>query len=156
MSYNTYINGTQIFGNNDFYQEWADFLSSKGIEIDNDGLYDGYIDDLQGMFNVIDKITQKLIDERHQQVLKGEKWFGKPMHELTDLSQSIWLDNKTPLLLYNMMMIKEAYCFLPYQVFEAVEDIIEKAEKPYIDDYKGWFCCSYKLKDGKKIHVRAS
>ena len=65
MSYRTYINGTQVFGNNDFYQEWTDFLQSKGIEIDEDGLYDGYIDDLQGMFNVIDRITQKLIDERH-------------------------------------------------------------------------------------------
>lgn len=155
MSYRTYINGTQVFGNNEFYQEWADFLSSKGIEIDEDGLYDGYIDDLQGMFNVIDKITQKLIDERHQQVLKGEKWFDKPIHELTDLSSSIWLDNKTPLLMYNMRIIEEAYCFLPYQIFKSVEDIIEEAEKPYVDDYKEWFCCSYKLKDGKKIHVRA-
>lgn len=155
MSYRTYINDTQVFGNNEFYQEWADFLLSKGIEIDEEGLYDGYIDDLQGMFNVIDRITQKLIDERHQQVLKGEKWLDKPLHELTDLSHSMWLDNKTPLLMYNMRMIAEAYCFLPYQVYKSVEDIIEETEKPYIDDYKEWFCCSYKLKDGEKIHVRA-
>lgn len=33
--------------------------------------------------------------------------------------------------------------------------IIEVAEKAYVDDYKEWFCCSYKLKDGEKIHVRA-
>ncbi len=156
MSYRTYVNDTQIFGNNEYYQEWADFLSSKGIEIDEDGLYDGYIDDLQGMFNVIDRLTQKFIDERHQRVLNGEEWLGKPLHELTDLSDSIWLDNKTPLLMYNMRMIEDAYCFLPYQVFKSVENIIEKTEKPYVDDYKHWFCCSYKLKDGEKIHVRAS
>ena len=89
-------------------------------------------------------------------MLKGEKWFGKPIHELTDLSNSIWLDKETPLLMYNMMMIEEAYCFLPYQIFKSVEDIIEKAEKTYVDDYKKWFCCSYKLKDGKRIHVYAS
>lgn len=156
MSYRTYINDTQVFGNNEYYQEWADFLSSKGIEIDEDGLYDGYIDDLQGMFNVIDKITQNLIDEKHQQVLKGEKWLDKPIHELTDLSDSMWLDNKTPLLMFNIMVIKEAYCFLPYQVFKSVENLIEKAETPYIDDCKEWLCCSYKLKEGEKIHVRAS
>ncbi len=156
MSYRTYINDTQVFGNNEYYKEWADFLSSKGIEIDEDGLYDGYIDDLQGMFNVIDKITQRLIDERHQKVLKGEKWFDEPMHELTDLSESMWLNKETPLLMYNVQMIRNAYCFLPYQVFKAVENIIERAEKSYVDDYKDWLGCSFKLKDGEKIHVRAS
>ena len=154
MSYRTRVNGVQIFGNNEGYDEWFDFLKSKGIEIDEDGLYDGYIDDLQGMFNTIDKITQRLIDERHEQVIRGEKtWDGKNYKELTDLSGSMWLDSKTPLL-FNLRMIEEAYCFLPYQVFMAVKDIIEKTDKPYIGD-KEWFCCSYKLKEGKKIHVSA-
>jgi len=155
MSYRTRVNGVQIFGNNEGYDEWFDFLKSKGIEIDEDGLYDGYIDDLQGMFNTIDKITQRLIDERHEQVIHGERtWDNKAYKELTDLSGSMWLDNKTPLLMFNMRMIKEAYCFLPYQVFMAVKDIIEEADNPYVDD-KEWYCCSYKLKEGEKIHVSA-
>ncbi len=158
MSYRTRINDTQIFGNNEFYQEWADFLSSKGIEVNEEGLYDGYIDDLQGMFDVIDRITRKLINDRHEEVLKGEKdWQGNPYRELTDLSKSMWLTNNTPLLMYNMQMIEHAYCFLPYQVFKAVEDIIEKSDKPYVsEDGKEWYFCSYKLKAGKKIHVYAS
>ena len=155
MSYRTRINDTQVFGNNEYYKEWIDFLKSEGIEIDEEGCYDGYITNLQGMFNVIDKITRRLIDERHQEVIKGEKWLdGKPLHELTDLSGSMWLDDRTPLLMFNMRMIEEAYCFLPYQVFKAVEDIIEKSETTYTD-YKEWFCCSYKLKDGERIHVHA-
>ena len=155
MSYRTYVNGTQIFGNNDGYDEWFDFLKSKGVEIDEDGLYDDYIDDLQGMFEIIDKITKQLIDERHEQVVKGEtNWNGEPYKELTDLSESIYLDDKTPILMYNIQMINHAYCFLPYQVFLAVEDIIEKADKPHIGE-KEWYFCSYKLKDGEKIHVSA-
>lgn len=157
MSYRTYINGTQIFGNNESYPEWIDFIESKGIEIDEDGIYDGYITDLQGMFNAIDRITQKLINDRHEEVLKGKKdWEGKPYRELTDLSKSMWLADNTPLLMYNMQMINHAYCFLPYQVYKAVEDIIERSDIPYIsEDGREWYCCTYKLKPGMKIHVEA-
>lgn len=60
MSYRTRINGVQIFGNNEYYQEWIDFIRSEGIKDDEDGLYDGYIENLQGMFNAIDIITRGL------------------------------------------------------------------------------------------------
>lgn len=158
MSYRTRVNEVQIFGNNDCYQEWIDFLKSEGIKIDEDYCYDGYITNLQGMFNVIDTITRGLINDRHNQVVMGElTWEGKPYKELTDLSESIWLGNETPLLMYNMQMIESAYCFLPYQVFKAVENIIEKSDIPYVSkDGKKWYCCSYKLKADKKIHVYAS
>lgn len=157
MSYRTYINHTQIFGNNESYPEWIDFLKSKGIEIDEDGIYDAYIDDLQGMFNVIDTITRKLINDRHEQVIKGEvNWDGKLYTELTDLSESMWLSDNTPLLMYNMQMINHAYCFLPYQAYRAVEDIIERSDTPYIsEDGREWYCCTYKLKPGMMIHVEA-
>lgn len=157
MSYRTYINGTQIFGNHESYPEWLYFIKSKGIEVNEDCIYDGYITDLQGMFNVIDTITRGLINDRHEEVLKGEKdWAGKPYTELTDLSKSMWLTDDTPLLKYNMEMINHAYCFLPYQAYRAVEDIIEISDKPYIsEDGREWYCCTYKLKEGKKIHVEA-
>ena len=68
----------------------------------------------------------------------------------------MWLDDKTPLLMYNMQMIENAYCFLPYQVFKAVENIIEESDVPYISaDGKKWYLCSYKLKAGNKIHIYA-
>lgn len=157
MSYRTRINGVQIFGNNAYYQEWIDFIRSEGIEVDEDGSYDGHIENLQGMFNVIDTITRGLINDRHNQVVAGElTWEGKPYTELTDLTESMWLDDKTPLLMYNMQMIENAYCFLPYQVFKAVENIIEKSDVPYVsDDGKEWYFCSYKLKSGNKIHIYA-
>ena len=73
MSYHTWINGEEIFGNNEYYDEWIDFIKSKGIEVDEDGCYEGEINDVQGIFETVDKITRRLIDERHKEVEKGEK-----------------------------------------------------------------------------------
>lgn len=128
MSYRTYIENTQVFGNNEYYKEWADFIESQGIEIGVDGDYDGEITDVQGMFDIIDKITKRLIKERHEQVEKGKTWFGKPYKELADLTDLI--DEDENILLSNMYMIDHAYCFLPYQVYKAVEDKLEKF-RPY-------------------------
>lgn len=90
MAYRTRVDGYQIFGNNDYFEEWAEFIRSNGIEISEEGIYEGEITDVQGMFDVIDKITKKLIAEKHEMVLKGIKdWNGKPIKELTDLSDSM-------------------------------------------------------------------
>ncbi len=152
MSYRTYVNDIQVFGNNEYYPEWGEFITSKGIEIDEDGCYEGEIDDVMGMFEVVDKITRRLINEQHQRVLNKEKDFmGNPETELTDLSHSRWLDEKHPILTFNERMVSNAYCFLPYQVYLAVEDIIEET---HCTDSK-WAFHTYKLKDGKKISVSA-
>lgn len=156
MAYRTRVNGIQIFGNNDYYEEWADFLKSNGIEIDEDGCYDGEIDDVMEMFEVIDKITKSLIKKRHEDVVNGIKDFkNKPLREMTDLSESIWLNNETPILMFNKQMIKNAYCFIPYQVYLAVQDKIEKTDERYIKDGIDWAFCTYKLKEGEKIKVHA-
>lgn len=154
MSYRVRVNGVQVFGNNESYQEWDDFLESKGVKIDEEGCYDAYIDDLQGMFNVVDTVTRRLIKERHEQVVKGERCFGKPYAELTDLSDSMWLNDETPLLEHNMYWINNAYCFLPYQLFKAVEDIIEICGHDGSGAVKLGYSY-YRLKDGKRIYVCA-
>jgi len=146
MSYRTYIENTQVFGNNDYYKEWADFIESQGIKIDEDGAYDGEITDAQGMFDVINKITKELIKERHKQVEKGETCFGKPYKELADLTDLIHEDEN--ILFSNMYMINHTYCFLPYQVYKAVEDKLEEFKpRPYTSIIT--------LKPNVKIHVSA-
>lgn len=156
MSYRTNVNGHQIFGNNEYYTDWINFLKSEGIEVDeDDGLYDGYTDNLQGMFDTIDVITKRLIDDRHKKVVAGElNCDGKPYRELTDLSDPIWRDDEISVLMFNIQMIEHAYCFLPYQLFKAVEDIIEKCK---YDDLGAVVLGHryYRLKDGKRIHVDA-
>ena len=144
MSYRTYIEKTQVFGNNEYYKEWEDFIESQGIEIGVDGDYDGEITDIQGMFDVIEKITKRLIKERHEQVEKGETWFGKPYKELADLTDLIDVDEN--ILLSNIYMIEHAYCFLPYQVYKAVEEKLEEF-RPYVGKIT--------LKPNEKIQVSA-
>lgn len=156
MSYITSVNGVQIFGNNECYIEWDNFIKSHGIEIDNNGYYDGEIDDVMGMFDTIDKITRRLIEERKRQIHNKETDYeGKPLLELTDLSNSMWLDNNTPILMFNEQILKYAYCFLPYQVYLAVKDVIEPTHEVYKKDGVNWNFCTYKLKDGAKIRVHA-
>ncbi len=156
MSYRTTVNGTQIFGNNEYYIEWENFIKSQGIEIDEEGCYDGEITDVMGMFDAIDKITKRLIEERHFKVLNGETDYdGKPLTELTDLSDSMFLEGDRPILMFNRQMIENAYCFLPYQVYRVVEDVIERTKSIYEKDGTEWICCTYKLKDGEKIRVHA-
>lgn len=144
MSYRTYIGNTQVFGNNEYYKEWTDFIESQGIEIGEDGDYDGEITDVQGMFDVINKITKRLIKERHKQVEKGETWFGKPYKELADLTDLI--DEDEDILLSNIYIINYTYCFLPYRVYKAVKDKLEEF-RPYIGKIT--------LKPNVKIHVSA-
>lgn len=150
MSYRTRIEGTQIFGNNEYYKEYVDFLISQGIEIDEDGCYEGEITDVQGLFRVIDKITKDLIAKAHTRVENKEEWFGRPCKELADLSDSIWLEDKTPVLAFNRDIIDNAYIFLPYQVYMAVQDKLE----PF--DSNCWFSLDFRLKEGETIRVSAS
>ena len=155
MAYRTWINGVEIFGNNEYHDEWIDFIKSKGIEIDEDGLYESEIDDVQGIFEVVDKITRRLINERHKEVEKGEKTFrGEPLRELTDFSDYMWLDDKTPILMFNEQVINHAYCFYPWQVYQAVLDKIERVSGLYEKDGIDWTFFTYKIKDNETIKVR--
>ena len=156
MSYRTFIDGTQIFGNNDFFEEWKEFIRSEGIEIDEDGCYEGEISNIMDMFDTIDKITRMLIKERHEDVLKGKTDFkGNPLKELTDLSGSIYLKDDVPLLMFGIEMVENAYCFLPYQVYTIVKTKIERVTGSYKKDGVDWQFYVYKLKEGEKIKVRA-
>ena len=156
MAYRTYIDGFQIFGNNDWFKEYEDFIKANGIELGPEGQYDGYITDVKGLFEVIDTITRKLIKEQHERVEKGETdWEDKPVSELADFSRSMWLNEKTPILYFNIHMIGNTYIFLPYQTYLAIKDKLEPCEKPYVTNSITWATCSYQLKEGEKIHVYA-
>lgn len=64
MSYRTTINGSQLFGNNEFYGEWIDYIKSQGIKIDGNGNYKGEITDFMSALTVIENITMRLHHER--------------------------------------------------------------------------------------------
>lgn len=154
MSYRTYIDEEQIFGNNDYFKEWEEFIKSQGIEIDEEGCYSGDITDVQGLFETIDKITRNMIKEFHAKVESGEKnWKAEPYKELTDLSDSMWLNDDTPILMFNNQIIQEHYVFLPYQAYLILKDKIEHTDGYTKDGVEWGYWYSYKLKEGLKIHV---
>ena len=73
MSYKTRVNGKQLFGNNEWYDEWGKYLISKGIDIDDEGLYEGELDDFMEALEVIEKITMNIEAERRERERQEEK-----------------------------------------------------------------------------------
>ena len=75
MSYRTYINNTQVFGNNECYPEWIKYVESKGITVGEDGDYEGELDDFMEALDVVESIVMRLESERRERKKKGEKYF---------------------------------------------------------------------------------
>jgi hypothetical protein len=69
MSYRTYVEGVQIFGNNECYKKWINFIVKEGIKVDEDECYDGYISDIQGAVEVIEEIILDIAKERNDMKL---------------------------------------------------------------------------------------
>lgn len=170
MSYRVSLDNFQIFGNGESYDEWDEFIKSQGIAIDEEGCYDGEITDVMGIFVTIDKIIRRLQKEFHERVAKQDpeevkryREAGKTRfihHEMTDFSDSMFLAPDTPWLEFNLEMINGSYCFLPYQVLQAIKPKIEKVHYDSHKDYKingvDWWYCYYQIKPGMTIHVHAS
>ena len=166
MSYRTYIEGVQIFGNNVFYPEWAEFLQSQGIEIDEDCCYNGEITDFMGALEVIENITLRLESEHRSchVVKEPEETFvtnkdGKRYYSLFDLSDIYdkTVSEKEKGSTHKLSLIgrlkdieKMGYMFMPLTFFNICKNKLVRAEKP-INGY----LYSYVLKDGETIKVSA-
>ena len=161
VSYRTYINGTQIFGNNEYYPEWIEFIKSQGIEVDeDDGFYNGEITDFMGALETIEKIVMRLEREFQERKKLASRLSdkNKPISSLFDFSniakeleeqdeQCSFNDSLFDKLLY---YTRNGYAFMPYSFYMACIDKLETSD----DKTKGHFHC-YKLKDGEKINVSA-
>lgn len=81
MSYRTNVNGKQIFGNNEWYDEWGEYLISKGIKISDEGLYKGELDDFMEALEVIEKITMNIEAKRRERKEAGGKFFSQSIFD---------------------------------------------------------------------------
>ena len=158
MSYRVWVNSHQLFGNNESYPEWEEWVKSQGIKIGEDGDYNFYTHDFNGMMQAVEKIVIRLIKERHQDVIKGRKYFDfrihkeVPYHELGDYSNFLEevekdqeiQNNKIYSFHYHLRnIIENGYFFLTYRLFDICRDKLE--------DY----LVSYKVKDPKGIEISA-
>jgi hypothetical protein len=155
MSYRTCVNGEQIFGNGEYYHEWIEFIKSQGIEVDEDGCYEGEIVDFMGALVTIENIVMRLNKEREERKIEFDGKTRMPIESLFDFSnipQKI-ADPKyeTSLLDELHQLIENSYAFMPYVFYQACE---EQLTQDHIYTTPNHFFC-YKLNDGEKIHVRA-
>lgn len=161
MSYRTYVNGVQVFGNGECYSEWIDFIKSQGITVDDEQCYKGEITDFMGALVTIEKIVLRLNKQREE--LK-ESWNGKvgvskiqSLFDFTNIPEKFKdVDNPVDELensLFDALLlaIDETYAFMPYVFFKACEDDLKR---DHIFTTPGHFHC-YKLKEGRTIHVEA-
>lgn len=179
MSYKTYINDTQVFGNNEGYPEWIEYIKSKGIKVSEEYCYDGYLDDFMEALAVIEKITLRIesdIRKRNRAILlqaqSNPDLLEKQLQDIQErFPKSSWdfsgyydevtdSKNKYKPMLFDKIMecVNHGYMFLPYQFFKACEDNLERvfdipAPEPGCDTNMRFMY--YKLKPDCKIHVQA-
>ena len=176
MSYRTNVEGYQIFGNNESFQEWYDFIKSEGIDIDEEGRYDGFITNVMGAIEAIEAIIENLEKGRRLRIDEFKKAYKnvseKDLEEIkknTFVPTSIFDHRSTfnsylsqkekyPNDKYNssltdtmMDLYNNGYIFMSINFIKACGDKIEPDHHFAIP---GHFYC-YKIKDGKKIHVHA-
>lgn len=148
MSYKTYVDKTQIFGNNKYYPEWLEFIKSHGIDIDEDYGYDGYISDIMGAIETIEKIVMRLEKEFREQHENDSLFdFRETYEEVLAYENDKF---KSSLLDKNIQHIQNSYLFMPYAFLVACSDKIK--ETP-LYSHKGHLYC-YELIE--PVHVYAS
>ena len=156
MSYRTCVNGEQIFGNGEYYPEWIEFIKSQGIEVDEDGQYEGDISDFMGALVTIENIVMQLNKEREERKKDCDGKSRLPIESLFDFSNIPKKvgDQKYETSVFDELIqtIDSSYAFMPYVFYQACE---EQLVRDHIYTTPNHFFC-YKLKDGEKIHIRAS
>ena len=163
MSYRTSVNGTQIFGNNEYYTEWIEFIRSQGVEVDEDGLYEGEITDVMGAVVTIEKIVLRMEEERRAQMSKIDDLLKKKestehLEELRPVSLFDFRRNYENLISHDIALTdamsdlqENAYIFMSCAFIDACGDSIE-GDKHF--STPNHFMC-YKIKKGCAIKVSA-
>lgn len=180
MSYRTTVNGVQIFGNNETYPEWDEFIRSQGMSIGDEGEYDGEITDFYGAVTTIEKIVRGLMDERKadwekekyriEQVLKNDPGNHWATDRKANLTRSYFDFSGFEKYLYGdgtyreahldilFQIVQESYAFYPYTFYLACRDQLDLKDplKETITEPGGCIRIrNYVFKPGMSAHVHA-
>lgn len=184
MSYRTTIEDFQIFGNNETYPEWLEFIKSQGITIDEDGNYSGEIHDFMGMLTTIETIVLNLEKERQKEIEqlrqreieaknagKNTEFFTEALHNPTSRYYKHSIFDLSDIYRDTIKDMNEKDFSCLNSLFDRIFDIVNNGYifmpyqiynvckdklKPYkVFSTPNHYHC-YKLKDGETIHVKAS
>lgn len=176
MSYRVYVNDVQLFGNNESYPEWDDYIRSQDIAIGPEGQYDGEVTDFMALLEVTERIVMRLEQERREKYDRVIMSIARnPEVSLDKALESVKIITGTNSL-FNLQAIPENvtsqkdddyfrtslfdelwesvmnyYAFMPYALFRICEKDLKPAKNFGRD---GHFRC-YKLKPGRTIRVHA-
>lgn len=156
MSYRTYVNGQQLFGNNEIYPQWIDFLKTQGVEIDEDDCYRN--GEIKNVMKAIETLEQ-IVWDIHKHRLKHPKQFPNSMFDITNIPETLKNQpKKEPDSKFNNSLLDKLinvtehyYCFLPYTFYHICEDVLEPDNA---FKHPGHFY-NYRIKPGCKITVQA-
>ena len=161
MSQRTYVNDVQIFGNNEYYPEWIEFIKTQGIDVDEDGNYEGDITDFMAGLECVESIVLRMEKERQDQIKelsnKSSNFHKSSLFDLTNIYQesinALEENDEYEISLFDRLyqFLEDGYIFMPYAFFKACEDMLEK---DHAFSTKKHFNC-FKLKKEKRIHVKA-
>ena len=143
MSYRNYIGKTkrddiQILSNNETYQPLLDEYKRQGIQIDEDGCYEGKIKELQPIIDVL----EKYIFGKNEKLKKDYKI---NMFDMTPDEVALASDGLT----MNMIDKQEnAYIFTTANIIKHLGNNVDFAYNFELNKYV------FKLKEGKSLWVR--
>lgn len=143
MSYRTYINDQQIFGNNECYSKWIEYIKSKGIEVDEDGCYDGYLDNFLEVSDIIEQIVFDIEDSFRER--------QKSIFDLSFMYDNVKNNLDTNSLLEEQILFFDAaYLTIPYNFYLACKKDLVFGDREIPKHFISW-----ELKNGCRIHVHA-
>jgi hypothetical protein len=164
LSYRTRINNVQIFGNNEYYSEWIEFIKSQSIAVGEDGDYDGEIVDVMNALKVIENIVLRIEKEHREdgispydthRIVSQDGLSYTSLFDFSYVYDKILqedIDKTSRSLTDQLLEIqKNSYMFMPLAFLSACGDCIKKNYSSITDGR----LYNYSLVDGKKIHVHA-
>lgn len=167
MSYHVYIDGVQLFGNDEDIPAWNDFIKSQGIEIDEDThAYEGEITDFMGMIQCLELIVKRIQSDLYPVVFRGPKdenlSFRGNQQSILDCSyifdklndhitSGTTLGKGTSLLDELLDIVKNGCGFIPYLAYVVCKPKLKPAKVFSTPDH---FHC-FEFKPGCSCHVKA-
>lgn len=173
MSYRTTVNDVQIFGNNESYDAWLDYIKSQGIKVNDEGNYEGDITDFHGALVAVESIVKDMMQKRKsdwekyrvhiESILKRDpeneyalKQKADQTHSYLDFShyeKDIW-EYHDSLLDTLFIIANQSYAFFPYTLYMACQDQLEPLDP--INEPDGTYRIrNFRFKGGASAHVKA-
>lgn len=124
MSYRTYVNGVQLFGNNEYYPEWIDFVKTQGAQVSEDGVYSCAITDFDGAMKAVQSITKRLVEEYRIQQETSLREIDKILAEDPEDKELLEMRREWEPSVFDLGYIRKKFDPSCVNLFDALYDVL--------------------------------